>query len=523
MPVLRYALLLLLGSTCGFAQTCVCKLSGTVIDAVSKSPVEGASILMSFGSNEDVRQLGVSDRAGRFSIPSLRAGSYRVMAAARGYAPQFYGAAGPQQQRVEVHVGGANESDVVIELYPAGDVKGQLIDDGSIGVPGATVELLARKPFRGGVHLMTLGSRVSDSKGNYGFQSVAPGKYYLRVRRYPRLTPAAAVQDPSNCLPNVLYYPGAAVAEGAAEFTVFSRQVTSIGQLKFVGGACRSVRVKLEHAPSLVRVALIPGETFGIEEPPTEPVIIREEEKVLEFAAISSGDYTLLVEETTHSQSPPQVRQIQASGGDVNVSVRMEPGSITGKLQGVETKLPTELMLEPVAVANGSVRAKVGADGTFTFPAIREGDYFLPPRVLPKGVFIASMSVNGSPMEGHVLHHTGTGAVNLLIQLRCCGAGVAGIVEAADGRLDRPAAVLLLPESLARRTPENMMVTMTGVNGAFSFAGVPPGRYKVIAIENLRFGQGVDPEFAALYQESGTEVEVGEAGAVNVKVRARSE
>jgi hypothetical protein len=318
---------------------------------------------------------------------------------------------------MEVRAVGRTDADVVIALSPAGEVRGQLVDERGAGLAGFSVELVVKKPFRGADHLLAADTQVSDASGNYVFRAVAPGHYSLRARRYPQLRSGQAGQEPSVCLPNVLYFPGVTVAEGTGEFAVYPRQITDNGQMKAIGGVCRAVRVKLENVSSMLQVALIPGEAVGIEEPQTEPVMVRGQEKTIEFVALSSGEYTLLLQEPTRSRGIPLVRRIQVSG-DVYETIRVESGTIAGRVDGLAAAVRAEVILQPIAVTGGELRALVQTDGTFWIGGVKEGDYFLSMRGVPSIASIASMMVDGVPAPRQVLHHSQARTMNVSVQLR---------------------------------------------------------------------------------------------------------
>jgi hypothetical protein len=66
---------------CGFPKT----VNGVVIDAVRRTAIAGAQVMIWPGDNVSAAKIAVTDNAGAYTIPGLESSVYRGRASARGY------------------------------------------------------------------------------------------------------------------------------------------------------------------------------------------------------------------------------------------------------------------------------------------------------------------------------------------------------------------------------------------------------------------------------------------------------
>lgn len=507
------------------SQTSVGTISVSVIDFVTKSPVRNAAIKLGADLNSLPEEKGKTGADGRLAINGLSPGSYRILVTAPGYPLQLYGALGPAQMGSEVIIGGAtNHPEVVVEVFPAGEVNGLIVDEDGAPVSGVTVELLARRPYRGGVEGVSLGSRVSGDDGAYLFKSVTPGSYYLRIQRYPQIGTKKADKE-AGCLPNLMYYPGVLDANGAAPFTVFTGQRAELGKLKLMRRDCFLVRVKIDSSATLLDAAMLPADSFAIQMPPTQTAVIKADDKFILFPQVTTGDYFLMLQNAASSKLPAQLQRIRVTDADVTAAARVDSGNVTGSLRRLDREkirdgdFPKEIELQSLVFVGGTQVAQVAPDGTFHFTGVKEGDYHLWFKQLPDGVYPSSILLDGVAVAGQRFHYRGEGDEHVAIDLQCCGTSITGTVEDDSQQHNRMLVVVLLPEPLAARTPDRMLVTITASDGSFSFPSVPTGSYKVLAMDNLKFTQGIDPEFATRYESAGVVVEAGEHATAGLRVK----
>lgn len=164
------------------ADTTRVTVSGTVVDAVSKRPLDGVRVL--------IPELGVSARSdadGRFVLAELRRGTYELTLEREGY------------QRTTGPLQVLRPGSFVVSLTPAGGAP----DAESSRISGWVSDQETGEPLEG-VEIAIGGTamrQVSDKDGRFAFPAVAPGSYTVSFTRlgYARRDEAITVR-PSRVL-----------------------------------------------------------------------------------------------------------------------------------------------------------------------------------------------------------------------------------------------------------------------------------------------------------------------------------
>ena len=168
----------------------------------------------------------------------------------------------------------------------------------------------------------------------------------------------------------------------------------------------------------------------------------------------------------------------------------------------------------------------VDPSGSFSIPNVGTDDtrvYVLPMLTTPvapplnipdslQGVYVKSAKLGGVDVLNTGFRFAGEPDKVLEIVLARNAGSLAGRVE--DER-KQPAAgvfVILVPDlSTARLYRTDMYkTTSTDAEGRFEVKGLPPGDYKIFALEGFEKDAWLDPEFFKPYEERGLSIKVGE-------------
>jgi len=168
----------------------------------------------------------------------------------------------------------------------------------------------------------------------------------------------------------------------------------------------------------------------------------------------------------------------------------------------------------------------VDPSGSFSIPNVGTDDtrvYVLPMLTTPvapplnipdslQGVYVKSAKLGGVDVLNTGFRFAGEPDKVLEIVLARNAGSLAGRVE--DER-KQPAAgvfVTLVPDlSTARLYRTDMYkTTSTDADGRFEVKGLPPGDYKIFALEGFEKDAWLDPEFFKPYEERGLSIKVGE-------------
>ena len=147
-------------------------------------------------------------------------------------------------------------------------------------------------------------------------------------------------------------------------------------------------------------------------------------------------------------------------------------------------------------VGLGSPSATAGEDGKFTLKEVLPNKYWMQVRNLPEGAYVKSMRYSNQEVSDDSFDLSGGTAGTLQVTLSMAGAQVDGVVKGAEDKPVHGATVVLVPDSGRYALFKEMR---TGDNGSYSFKGVPPGDYKILAWTDIETGVYQDPDFLKRY------------------------
>jgi len=229
---------------------------------------------------------------------------------------------------------------------------------------------------------------------------------------------------------------------------------------------------------------------------------------------VSPGKYTL----TVFSHSGAGTAQIEVSFSDVTVTI---PVSGCSKLHG-EVRIDEERDNSKTTGPDATVAliglntlegltypAKIDSTGRFLLDPVRPGKYRVV--VAPsRGLYVKSLTAGGMELADEELDLKNGGPVALTIVLKQGGASVIGSIYSSsrDGGEARPLQILLVP-SPHRRT-SRVYADVSDSSGHFSITQLPPGKYRVLALEPLQPWALSTPSLADKIAALGKEVDLNE-------------
>jgi hypothetical protein len=279
----------------------------------------------------------------------------------------------------------------------------------------------------------------------------------------------------------------------------------------------------------------IPPPTGGNDSPIVKLVAKGDPAKVFAEAEASTGDFII-----DFPRIPPGqyiaaccwdsgligIRDITLKDRDVDtLSLTFAPAEITGAitLQPVDSHVDLKgisLKIHPLAPAGTVLYAspvKLGDDLRFQVDLKHAPGFggFVNFNVseVPDGCYVASLDYGGAPVPASGAEFL-PGAT-LSVTIGCDAGQVTGIATDADGNGVEGAVVALIA-SEGIRAPLSML---TGPQGAFQFTGVAPGRYKLMAWDDVAPSDIEDPTFTARLESQAAAVEVQAKATASPTVR----
>jgi len=485
-----------------------CSVSGTVVNSVTGDPLNKVDLVL-LGSASTV-----SDAAGHFCFTDVEPGRYRLIGVRQGFLESTYGAKRDRSSGTTIAFEAGQEiKGLVMKMTPfaviAGTVRGidgEPLIDAEVNVYTMTHE--AGKP-----KLEGRGNAKTDDLGQYRVRDLPPGTYYVSAtppenRRFWALRPGAKPGETGV----LTYYPNTTRSHDAMAVKVpAGARITSV-----------DITVRSEQTYQVRGKVISNGrdsvEDIGVyleDEDENHSFLADNKEGTGEFVfpAVPPGVYSLntrgrnlgsprgfLTVEVV-DRSVEGLRVVLGPTAEVKGRIIFEGDNKSDfqRERGVWLMGPSnlggvgniddELAFTVRDVLPGTYQVKVMGDPrTFYQKSIRCGDV----DVLRNGLAIA---------EG--------ATANIEVVLASDFGSVSGTVLDKDGQPAAGATVLLVPDASQRRRDNDNPSTSADQNGRFEQKAVPPGDYKLFALD-----AGIDPdefdeeEFLKTNKDRGTAVTV---------------
>jgi hypothetical protein len=509
-----------------------CAIEGRVTNAVTGEPLRRVALSLTGPG----RMTAETDEAGRFAFHGLNPGRYALTADRAGYAKQTYGARGSSTSGTPlVLVAGQQMKDIFFKMAPAALISGRVLDEEGEPPPANTVAMAFQSTFQRGVRQwLPVGEAMVNDVGEFRIPSLAAGSYLVAaVNAQSVVTTGLSAQKPGD-KPEPAYvftfFPSATdaanatpvriAAGGEAGGTVIRLQkVNTVRITGKVSGAGEGKAAVLRLAPKGVTssaLALYQGKL----------VVSQEKDGAFELKGVAPGSYLLAAVLTDAKAQAMSFASTLLQVGDRHIDgLTLQPVPTAELAGAVVAAEKTAVKLNGVQVALeakeyagiGSPSAAAGDDGKFTLKEILPSKFFLQVRNLPEGAYVKSMRYCDQEVSDESIDLSGGVAGTLQVTLSMAGAQVDGVVQNQENKPVSGATVVLAPDSGRYPLFKEMR---TGDNGSYSFKGVAPGDYKILAWTDIETGAYQDPEFLKRYESKAEKLSLKESDRKTVALKA---
>jgi protocatechuate 3,4-dioxygenase beta subunit len=493
----------------------------------------------------------VTDDRGRFAFANLPPGRFTATASKDGWVATTYGSKKPLHPGTAVLVNAGQRSDIRIRLAHGAVIAGTLVDPSgqpSIGTTVRAIRYVLRNGERRAASLRA--SAVTDDRGEYRIYGLAPGDYLVGASWRPaflgaqgqelRLTTDVDVRDARGATPAAevpqqtvalasTFYPGTTAPAQATVLTLAKGEerdgvdmALQIVPTSHVDGTI--VLPSSSTVPSGMKVSLMatgqvafPGLPFdGYRTATISP------DGSFAFADVLPGRYTVLARTTVPAEpgTPAGQPPILWASADISVDgdtvsglvLALAPGmTIAGQVQFDGTSLtpPSDksavrVALQPVlsgeAVSVAPAGAKVDANGQFVLTGVTPGKYRLsaafpgsgkPDSWNVRSALVGIVDAFDTPFDVQPNQNIGNAVITF-----------SDHVSQLAGRLQNPAgaaapdySVVIFPADQSLWTAESRRIQSVrpSAEGAFRFGNLPPGDYRLAAVDDIEPGQWDDP------------------------------
>ena len=506
----------------GTTSEALYRISGTVVSSLDGRPLGNARVSLIEATNRVQAIWVITSEDGRFEFNSIPAGKFSLEGAKRG----FMGAGYQQHEQFSTAIvtgAGFDTENLVLRLTPWALLAGKVIDESGDPVRNAQLRLFVESRQVGSNRIVGADYAATDDLGSYEFADLAPGNYYVSVVAKPwyavhlSSTYADGAGNPPPSLASSLdvaypttFYNGATDSEGATPIIIH-------------GGDRVQADIHLNPVPALhlfIRVPTDAARGFGapfIQQrvfDSTESVRVEGmgflSPGVMEMVGIPPGKYSVSGVSGPGGRGESSEMNLTKNGQEWEApsSEALSTVKVSVKTVGGDP-LPKEANL----VLRNSRRQVVEfmpieASGEVTFEGVPPGKYAVLVNSAPPPHTIARISSQGVVSEGHDID-VGAG-----VSMDLSASIVTGVVkvEGFAKRAGKPMSgvmVALVPRNPAAY-PERVRRDQSDMDGSFTFRGVLPGSYTLIAVEDAWDFPWMQPGTLEKYVQHGQNITVGE-------------
>jgi uncharacterized protein (DUF2141 family) len=511
-------------------------ISGRVLATDGRTPLRRAIVRLS-SANIPKPRATRTDADGLYTFGNLPAsGSFTISAAKPQYLRLEYGQRRPFEPGRPLSLAAKSLIGVDFRLPRAAAISGTVIDGSGEPVDRMRVFAFRRVFADGRLTLRSARATVTNDAGQYRLSGLPPGDYY--VAALEMATPTAVTFEPTGYA--TTYYPGTtdeqqaqpvrlALGQEVANLDVpvlSVRTATVSGQVVSADGKPLSFQanVGLQDstgsgvAGNMVGGAFMERKTF--EAPATFTI-----------RGVRPGSYQLVVSGSGGERGvlPIEVGETDLTGLTLVVG---SGGSLAGRITTTAGTPP------PFARPRADLAARPLADfyqvlgGTGSRPVIGDTWSVLwsgltGPRViraasLPEGWWLKSVmrgdrDVTDTPI---VLNH-GDAVKDLTIVLDDKPTSISGAVTDAAGRTIGDCTVIAFADDASVWGVESRFVRAVRPDhqNAFTIAGLPPGVYRVAAVDYVEQGQWLDPKYLESLRDAATRLTLEPGQKVTLELR----
>jgi hypothetical protein len=467
------------------------------------SPVRKAVVLL--GPNQGKESYrAVTDVNGHFAIAGIVPGKYVAWVQRQGFLPVVYGAHGPNRPgKFLILSAGEARKTVNFSLEPPGVITGHIYDED--GEPLSVAVQLWRESWRTGRRTLDqAGGAASNDEGEYRLYGLPSGNYFVGNAQSPVRPSLPGNLSQSREVYAQTYYPG-------------SEELTGAAPIKLAAGSeARNIDLHVRKTTSVTVSGVVNG-------PPGQNVMIsfaRHGEitrgassgtnaGTFSLRGITPGSYTLTAvshgnEQSYYAQMNVDVGTLDVEGVQVNLQRALDVAGVL-RFDSDSPPDPSDFQVSLQIAIPGSASARPmrpAKDGTFTWSNTVPGTWGVTVSRLPASFYMSSPSqVEITPSM--------KGPIEVVISGR--GARLGGKVLTPADQPVEAATVLLVKDG---KDPQAVKYGITDPDGKFAMQAIPPGKYRLLAIEDIETMSWQNPDVLAPFEGKGVAVELPPAASL---------
>jgi protocatechuate 3,4-dioxygenase beta subunit len=522
-------------------------IQGKVLQEPGGQPIRKASVRFIARDGQSNGQYSdTTDAEGRFKIDDVKPGRY--MATVEH--PSFVQSAGGKRPTSILLQPGQGTTDLFFYMQPAAVITGKVTDLDGDPMSNVSIGALRVGSALRGMNFHDSGRAATNDLGEFRIPNLRAGRYTITASspqgpQAPHAEPKDNVKE--NLIYTTTYYPGTLDKEQAVAVEVHPGDETLVnfGVLASPGYRLAGTVVPVPSGADLTEINLsskdhriVQGQQLG-------------EGGRFEFQNVLPGSYTATLEVVTGlsegqpaTKMMPLVEPIEVSTADVD-RLQLQPnpgGAVRGKFRmdtgkgfdwtqlnvfllpvdendfGVTFTVGAGVIGGVVGASGGPAMSGVNKDGSFELKNVTGGSYWLLVRAKAntlRDYITKSVNVNGRDVSdsGFIV----SGGTSLDVVMSANVSTIEGTVVDSKGKPVAHATVLDVPSAEHRIRHDLYQRDTTDELGHFNLRGLNPGKYTVLAFDELE-ADIRQPEFFNSYEGRGEHVQLDEGARTSIVV-----
>ncbi len=502
-------------------------IQGKVLEEPEGPPIRKANVQL-YGRKRPTGSSysAISDVQGQFTIDGVQPGQYVVVVERPGFVQS--------NRRITISVQpGSGKNDLILHMQPAAVITGKIADLDGDPIGGVSVTASRAGSIGAERNSRNYGNAATNDLGEFRISDLRAGRYKItasppQTSQPPDLKENKNGKDPSIFL--TTHYPGVLDEDQAVAVEIHAGGETRINFGLLTGRAYR-VSGSVTGVPSKGGMAQIMLQAKGRGGLQVAPQELGEGGR-FEFANVLPGSYVARLIMVTFEGGQPAIRMLRL-GQPIEVSnahvegLRLQPeagGQVRGKFS-LDTGQKfdwTQLSVTLVSVEERGAElvgeramdlptsSNVNSDGTFELKNVPGGNYEL--LVVARSNDLPDYVTKSVNLDGRDVADSGFPILPqtyLDVVISANGASITGRVVDGNGQPIANATVVDVPSAEHRTRSDLFQRDTTDESGHFSLRGLNPGKYTVLAFEELQEDVR-QPDFMKSYGTRGEIVQLDE-------------
>jgi carboxypeptidase family protein len=490
-------------------------IEGHVFNSVTSAPVRKATVTLTapqFWLNAE------TDAAGMFQFTGLPPGIYKLSASQTGFFEH-------RARRPITLAQDGRVKDAKIRLPPQGVITGRVLDEDGDPMGGAHLAIFKQvyQDGRKQWERPMAGVAITSHTGEYRFSGLTPGRYLVRAESSRMVNNHYGDRDrpPTYYVP--AYYPNVPSQQAASPVLVgvgVDIRGIDIHLYKVAQPPRFRVSGRVVGAPAGSEITIHPvpvdGAGFGgntVAGPPDYTFSLNVPSGQYTFSAsvFSGGPAAYARVSVTVAGELTDVVLTMSPAPEIAARISIADSGTKMSLQGVRVTLSH---LPVVPVYEFGVRSDAAGKLTFDKP-IPPGRYAIEVdrRTIPAGCYLQTVKSRGQEISADDFEILASTELEVVIS-NTAGTIVGSALD-GDGKPFPGAAVTLIPTD-EKSTP---LKQSADDDGNFKLTGLRPGKYKLLAWEEVDDAVWQDAEFRKKYESRSEEITVGPRETQNAQLR----